>query len=80
MELNSTRRMFLGGFAALAVWPENLWGAGAPRMPSLRRSVWERSDGNATDSVMAGHGEDLHNFCPVCGNKAYQTEKEGANH
>ena len=35
---------------------------------------------NATDSVMAGHGEDLHNFCPVCGNKADQTEEEGANH
>ena len=52
IELKSTRRAFLGGFAALAAWPENLWGAGAPQMPSLRRSVWERSDGNATDSVM----------------------------
>lgn len=52
IELKSTRRAFLGGFAALAVWPENLWGAAAPRMPSSRRSVWEHSDGNATDSVM----------------------------
>ena len=44
--------MFLGGFAALAVWPQNLWGADASRAPSSRRSVWEMPDGNATESVM----------------------------
>ena len=35
---------------------------------------------DAANGVMAGHAKYLHDSCPVCGNKAYQTEKEGANH
>ena len=35
---------------------------------------------DGTYGVMAGHRENLHNFCPVCGDKTNQTEEEGANH
>ena len=53
-----TRRAFLGGATALAVWPSDLWGAakkGGKRRSSLPpsvTSVWERPDGTATDCVM----------------------------
>ncbi len=52
MELKSTRRAFIGGFAALAAWPENLWGVESGRMPRSRLALWERPDGTASDSVM----------------------------
>ena len=58
MELNTTRRLFLGGAAALAVWPKDLFGAGgkgANRRAARRHmpvSPWEKPDGTATDSVM----------------------------
>ena len=58
MELTSTRRAFLGGAAALAVWPSDVWGAakrGAKRrkaLPPSMVSVWENPDGTATDNVM----------------------------
>ena len=55
MEMTSTRRAFLGGAAALAVWPADVWGArkkrGAGQSPSVA-SVWEKPDGSATDCVM----------------------------
>ena len=47
MEMNTTRRMFLGGAAALAVWPKDLLANHDPRT-----AVWEKSDGTATDNVM----------------------------
>ena len=56
MEMNFTRRSFLGGAAALALRPAGLRGAGVggeasgPYLPSV--SVWERPDGTATDCVM----------------------------
>ena len=58
MEMTFTRRAFLGGATALAVWPSDLWGAakkGGKRRSSLPpsvTSVWERPDGTATDCVM----------------------------
>ena len=58
MELNTTRRLFLGGAAALAVWPKDLFGAGkgangrAARRQHMPASPWEKPDGTATDSVM----------------------------
>ena len=58
MEMTSTRRAFLGGAAALAVWPSDVWGAakrGAKRrkaLPPSMVSVWENPDGTATDNVM----------------------------
>ena len=54
MRTEFSRRAFLGGAAAMAVWPENLWSApksGNPESSSLV-SVWERPDGTATDGVM----------------------------
>jgi hypothetical protein len=55
MEMTFSRRAFLGGATALAVWPADLWAAGGnggwdadPRV-----SLWEKPDGTATDSVMA---------------------------
>jgi len=56
MEMTFTRRSFLGGAAALAVWPADLWGAaaegGAGGLPPSLVSIWEHPDGTATDSVM----------------------------
>jgi hypothetical protein len=56
MELTVTRRAFLGGAAALSVWPADLWGAEKKtpggRLPSAHVSLWERPDGTATDGVM----------------------------
>ena len=56
MEMTFTRRSFLGGAAALAVWPADIWGAaaegGAGGLPPSLVSIWELPDGNATDSVM----------------------------
>ena len=58
MEMTSTRRAFLGGAAALAVWPSDVWGAAkrdAKRrkaLPPSMVSVWENPDGTATDNVM----------------------------
>jgi hypothetical protein len=51
----TTRRLFLGGAAAGALWPKNLLGAGVRGKPPKRRagSVWERPDGYATDSILA---------------------------
>ncbi len=50
-----TRRAFLGGAGALAVWPSDLWGAarnkGKKPSGSLT-ALWERPDGTATDNVM----------------------------
>ena len=55
--------MFLGGATALAVWPQDLWGAkpkrrGINATPPERgfmppRRVWENPDGTASDCVMA---------------------------
>ena len=47
MEMRTTRRMFLGGVTALAVWPKILQARHDPRA-----AVWEKSDGTATDNVM----------------------------
>ena len=51
-----TRRSFLGGATALAVWSADLWGSdgkgGAAGIPPSQMSIWERPDGTATDSVM----------------------------
>ena len=51
--------MFLGGAAALAAWPRDLFGASGKKSPNWQddggwtpTSAWERSDGMATDSVM----------------------------
>ena len=52
MEMNTTRRTFLGGAAALAVWPQDLFGARRHGAPKWRVAAWERPDGSATDSVM----------------------------
>ena len=59
MEMNTTRRMFLGGAAALAAWPRDLFGASGKKSPNWQddggwtpTSAWERPDGMATDSVM----------------------------
>ena len=55
MEMTPTRRAFLGGAAALAVWPSDVWSAPKKRgaRPSASmRSIWERPDGTATDCVM----------------------------
>lgn len=56
MEMKFSRRSFLNGAAALAVWPSGLWGADrngvAAGLPPSDISIWERSDGTATDSVM----------------------------
>ena len=51
----TTRRLFLGGAAAGALWPKNLLGAGMrDKLPKRRAgSVWERSNGYATDSILA---------------------------
>lgn len=55
MDMTFSRRAFLGGAAAMAVWPGNVWGAakkrGAGVAPSVE-SIWEHPDGSATDSVM----------------------------
>ncbi|MBR6586589.1 MAG: DUF1549 domain-containing protein, partial [Kiritimatiellae bacterium] len=53
-----TRRAFLGGATALAVWPSDLWGAtknGRGKrnaLPPSIISIWENPDGMATDNVM----------------------------
>ena len=47
MEMRTTRKMFLGGVAALAVCPKILQARDDPRT-----AVWEKSDGTATDNVM----------------------------
>ena len=58
MEMTFTRRAFLGGATALAVWPSDLWGAakkGAKKrnpLPPDLTSLWEKPDGTATDNVM----------------------------
>ena len=58
MEMTFTRRAFLGGATALAVWPSDLWGAtkkgGGRRndLPPSITSAWENPDGTATDCVM----------------------------
>ena len=59
MEMNTTRRTFLGGAAALAVWPKDLFAAkggnGRSRGDSaaaMHTAIWEKPDGTATDSVM----------------------------
>ena len=59
MEMNTTRRLFLGGAAALAAWPQDLFGAPGGRNAGGRAarrrmpaSPWEKPDGTATDSVM----------------------------
>lgn len=62
MEMTSTRRAFLGGATALAVWPADVWGAPGKKggaKPGKARGarpdaapVWEKPDGTATDSVM----------------------------
>lgn len=51
--MSFSRRAFLGGATALAVWPGDLWAAPKKggKMPSVVR-IWERSDGSATDAVM----------------------------
>ena len=49
MEMITTRRMFLGGAAAWAAWPNAAFAEPA-RMPSC--ATWEKPDGSATDSVM----------------------------
>lgn len=54
METNFSRRAFLGGAAAMAVWPGDLWGApkkGAGEAHSSV-SVWEHPDGSAKDGIM----------------------------
>lgn len=54
MEMSFSRRAFLGGATALAVWPGDLWSApkkdGGRTPPAIR--LWERPDGTATDSIM----------------------------
>ncbi|MBQ3096771.1 MAG: DUF1549 domain-containing protein, partial [Kiritimatiellae bacterium] len=55
MAMRFSRRAFLGGAAALAVWPGDVWGAAKKRggKPSVSQtSVWENPDGMATDCVM----------------------------
>ena len=58
MEMNTTRRLFLGGAATLAVWPKDLFGAsngrnaGRAAKRHMIGSPWEKPDGTATDSVM----------------------------
>ena len=58
MELNATRRLFLGGAAAFAAWPGSLFaaphkGASGKRTANRKRyDVWEKPDRTATDSVM----------------------------
>ena len=56
MEMRFSRRAFLGGAMALAVWPCDLWGSSGngtvSGIPPSVLSVWERPDGSATDSVM----------------------------
>ena len=63
MEMTTTRRLFLSGATALAVWPQNIWGANPQKRGGrgaqqpgrerwLRRRIWEKPDGSATDSVM----------------------------
>ena len=64
MEMTTTRRLFLGGAAALAIWPQSAWcvpvkpkrnGMGRRAeggVPPLSTLVWENPDGTATDSVM----------------------------
>lgn len=55
MEMRFSRRAFLGGAAAMAVWPSDVWGVvgkhGADASSSVS-SIWEHPDGTATDSVM----------------------------
>lgn len=53
MELKYSRRVFLGGAASFALWPDNLWGEEAEPKPSESSLIWENSDRSATDSVMA---------------------------
>ena len=57
MQMNIQRRAFLGGAAALAAWPKNLFGDLLDDLSD--KSIgwkgvhpWERPDGTATDSVM----------------------------
>lgn len=55
MEMTFTRRAFIGGVSALAVWPANVWSAEKKRNSKSfapMTSVWERPDGSATDCVM----------------------------
>jgi len=53
MDVNTTRRLFLGGAAALAIWPRDLFGApGGESAGGEGAFPWERPDGAATDSVM----------------------------
>ena len=56
MEMTYSRRAFLGGAAALAVWPTDLWGAPhngkGKTVPASFTSIWERPDGTAADCVM----------------------------
>ena len=54
MEMTFTRRAFLAGASALAVWPADVWSA--PKKPGGAKidalPAWEHPDGTATDSVM----------------------------
>lgn len=59
MEMNTTRRLFLGGAAAWTVWPKDLFGAPKSKNGNGHAarwrgpdSPWEKPDGTATDAVM----------------------------
>ena len=58
MELNTTRRIFLGSAASFAAWPADLFaaqgkGSGKNRPENRRRNeAWEKPDGTATDGMM----------------------------
>lgn len=55
MELNISRRAFVAGASALAMWPGAGWCAGDRRTgkaPQPLSSVWELPDGTASDGVM----------------------------
>ena len=51
MEMNTTRRMFLGGATALAVWAKDLFAAkaedGRGRGGAMHTAMWEKPDGTA---------------------------------
>ncbi len=49
--MTTTRRLFLGGAASLALWPRNLFGT-AGAQPA-EAGIWENPDGTATDCVLA---------------------------
>ena len=49
--MTTTRRLFLGGAASLALWPRNLFGA--PGARPAEAGIWENPDGTATDCVLA---------------------------